>query len=66
MDKGSRYQCQSCGNLMWSREPFDIEKNMFKEMYCKKCHDETSHLWVGDREEDLYIMYNLNVDPKYF
>lgn len=66
MDKGSQYQCQACGSLVWSKEPFNIEDELFIKMKCKHCHKETDHLWIGDCEDDLYKMYNVNVDPRYY
>ena len=68
MDTGqkSQYQCQKCGALVWTKEPLNIEGDLFVKMPCKHCHMETNHLWVGDREEDLYIYYNANADPRYY
>ena len=61
-----RYQCQICGSLQKSKEPLNIDNDLFIKMKCKHCGKETDHLWVGEDELDLYTMYNLNVDPRYY
>lgn len=66
MSKGQQYQCQECGTLRWSKEPLNIEDDLFTKMKCKHCQKETNHLWVGEDEMDLYVMYNVNVDPRYY
>lgn len=66
MRKEQQYQCQICGSLQKSKEPFNIDNDLFIKMKCKHCGKETNHLWVGEDELDLYTMYNLNVDPRYY
>ena len=66
MRKEQQYQCQICGSLQKSKEPFNIDNDLFIKMKCKHCGKETDHLWVGEDELDLYTMYNLNVDPRYY
>ena len=66
MNKGQQYQCQICGALQWSKESFDIEGDLFVKMKCKHCHETTSHLWVGENETDVYEMYNVNADPRFY
>ena len=66
MREGQQYQCQICGSLQRSKEPFNIDNDLFIKMKCKHCGKETDHLWVGEDELDLYTMYNLNVDPRYY
>lgn len=67
MNNKHRYQCQVCGNLQWSEIPFYIEDELFTNLKCGHCKRETNHLYVGgDDGLDLYEMYNINVDPKYY
>lgn len=66
MREGQQYQCQICGSLQKSKESFNIDNDLFIKMKCKHCGKETDHLWVGEDELDLYTMYNLNVDPRYY
>ena len=59
-------QCQVCG------EVHQIEiRNMSKDdLYiitrCPGCRDETKHLWCGENKEDIYMYYNVNVDPRFY
>ena len=66
MNNKHRYQCQVCGKLQWSEIPFYIEDELFTNLKCGHCKRETNHLYVGDDGLDLYEMYNINVDPKYY
>ena len=66
MREEQQYQCQICGSLQKSKELFNIDNDLFIKMKCKHCGKETNHLWVGEDELDLYTMYNLNVDPRYY
>lgn len=66
MSKGQQYQCQVCGAIQLLKRPFDIEEDLFVPIKCKHCHTETSHLWVGNNKTDLYEMYNVNVDPRFY
>ena len=66
MREGQQYQCQICGSLQRSKELFNIDNDLFIKMKCKHCGKETDHLWVDEDELDLYTMYNLNVDPRYY
>lgn len=65
MNKGKQYQCQYCGSLRWSKEPFNIE-DLFTKMRCRHCQRETDHLYVGEDENDLYLYYNVNLDQRFY
>lgn len=64
--QSNQYQCQTCGNLLWSKEPFNIEDEIFIKMKCGHCGKETDHLYVGEHPEDVYWYYNANLDEKYY
>lgn len=57
-------QCQCCGNL--HKEIVSLsDSDLYIKTYCPKCRDETKHLWCGEDETDIYIYYNVNLDPRY-
>lgn len=58
-------QCQECGCVHQVDIQFKTEE-LFVRLWCPKCRDGTTHLLCGDKEEDLYATYNLNIDPKYY
>jgi transcription elongation factor Elf1 len=64
MRKEQLFQCQSCGSLQKEKIHLNID-DLYIKMKCKCCGDYTKHLWVGD-EDDLYMNYNVNVDPRYY
>lgn len=62
-----QYQCMNCGALYWIEDPPDIDEDeIYIKMKCKCCGKETNHLWVGDDSADLYLYYDVNVDPRYY
>ena len=58
-------QCQECGCIHQVDIQFNIEE-LFVKLECPKCRGATTHLLCGNKEEDLYATYNLNIDPKYY
>lgn len=64
MGEDSWVQCQSCGELHKTKVDLSDE-DLYIEIYCPKCRDRTKHLRCG-KQEDVYMNYNLNVDPRYY
>lgn len=62
---GEYVQCQGCGYIHKIKGFFNIE-DLYVQVKCPKCRGETTHLLCGNKEDDLYMTYNLNVDPKYY
>ena len=58
-------QCQVCGELHKVKTKDTSEDDLFIDEYCPRCRDGTKHLWCGE-PEDIYMNYNLNVDPRYY
>jgi hypothetical protein len=62
-------QCQCCGNLhqVKSKDALISDDDLYTNpIWCSKCRDDTKHLLCGENREDVYIYYNLNVDPNYY
>ena len=59
-------QCQVCGHLHMVETKDIPEGDLYIEEYCPKCRDGTKHLYCGENREDVYIYYNLNIDPRYY
>lgn len=63
----AQFQCMNCGYLHWLENPPNIdEDDLYIKMACKHCKTITNHLWVGNREEDKYIYYDVTKDSRYF
>lgn len=65
MRAGGYYQCCSCGAVHYIEYPYKTEE-LYYEMFCEECKDETSQLWIGDNLDDKYLYWDINNDPRYF
>jgi hypothetical protein len=59
-------QCQVCGEISQVDIEYDLENDLYVKLKCPGCRNETTHLPCGDKAENLYLAYNLNIDPKYY
>ena len=66
MGKEVWVQCQECGELHKVKTKDISDEDLYIEEYCPRCRDETKHLWCGKDETEIYIYYNLNIDPRYY
>lgn len=57
-------QCQSCGNIYQIADKVLIEKSIIQSV-CPRC-GENIGLNCGDKEEDIYIYMNPNLDERYY
>jgi hypothetical protein len=65
MKVGGYYQCCSCGAVHYIKYPYKTEE-LYYEMFCEECEDETLQLWIGDNLDDKYLYWDINNDPRYF
>lgn len=65
MKKEILVQCQSCGELHKESIQYNIE-DIYIKLYCSGCRDDTTHLICSEDESEIYHLYNLNVDPRYY
>ncbi len=66
MGKRAQFQCIQCGAIYWIEDPPEIDEELYTKMRCEHCGQMTNHLWVGERDEDKYLYYDLNADPRYY
>lgn len=59
-------QCQVCGQLHKVKMKDTSDEDVFIELYCPRCRDETSHILIGKYREDVYLYGNMNLDERYF
>ena len=57
-------QCQSCGNIYQIADNVSIEKSIIQSV-CPRCGENVG-LNCGDKEEDIYIYMNPNLDERYY
>ena len=59
-------QCQSCGALHKQEVFYNIEDEIYIKARCSGCRDDTTHLICSEDESEIYHLYNLCVDPRYY
>lgn len=57
-------QCQYCGNVYLIADKISIEESIV-ESECPSCNGNVG-LNCGDKEEDLYLYMNPNLDKRYY
>lgn len=57
-------QCQTCGVVYTFPRIVAIDK-MYVQSYCPEC-GATTALNLGNKEEDRYELYDVNLDPHYY
>ena len=57
-------QCQYCGHIYRIASKVSIEDSII-ESKCPRCGDMVG-LNLGDKEEDIYLYMNVNIDWRYF
>lgn len=65
MGEKSYYQCRSCGLIHREKMRFNIN-DLYVNIMCPKCREQTSHLWVGTNPEDKYLYADNTLDARYF
>ena len=67
MGKRAQFQCVQCGHLHWIEDPPNIDEDeLYTKMKCRHCGQTTNHLCVGEQDEDKYLYYDVNADPRYY
>lgn len=61
-------QCQNCGKLhkIKQKDISIFDDDLYIQLHCPQCRDDTKHLWCGEDETEVYIYYNANLDPRYY
>ena len=59
-------QCQECGQLHKKKIEYNIEEDVYIKVRCSKCRDKTTHLICSEDESEIYYLYDLNIDPRYY
>ena len=59
-------QCQNCGKLHKQKIQYNIEEDFYIKVYCTGCRDDTTHLICSEDESEIYHLYNLSTDPRYY
>lgn len=66
MKTGAYFQCTKCGAVHYIEYLCNIDSDLYYEIFCEKCEEETLQLWCGDNLDDKYIYWDINNDPRYY
>lgn len=62
--RGSWVQCITCGEIHKSYSEYSIEE-MYVDDYCSNC-DSYRGLNLGNRKEEIYELYDVSLDDKWY
>lgn len=61
------FQCSCCGNIHNVDSKYKPRgDNIYVTLWCEKCKDYTKQLYCGNNINDLYELYNTNIDPRMY
>lgn len=67
MKRKSYWQCTVCGKVHHISQTYKIDSDdIYKEIYCVSCEEETRQLWCGEDILDFYELYDGSKDERYF
>ena len=59
-------QCQ-CGRIQQAElKKCKVIDDIYVELYCPRCRQTMRHLLCGDKEEDIYIYYDVTKDLRFY
>lgn len=66
--KENYFQCTCCGNIHkeYSDEVIDLKNDIYYATVCSHCRGVTTHLWVGEVEEDIYELCDNTLDSRFY
>ena len=59
------YQCTHCGAIVPFERELKLEDDIYADLYCDKC-GQSRTLYLGDNKEDLYMLYDVTLDERYY
>lgn len=61
------FQCSCCGHISKVDGRYKPEDDqVYVPLWCERCRDQTTQLYCGDDESDLYMLYDTNIDPRMY
>ena len=61
------FQCGCCGSIHKVDEKYKPRGDkIYVTLWCQQCGRYTRQLYCGDDINDLYELYDVNIDPKYY
>ena len=61
------FQCNCCGNIYKVDERYKPKgDNVYETLWCQQCGEYTRQLYCGDNLDDLYMLCDINIDPRMY
>lgn len=61
------FQCCCCGKIHKVDEKYKPgDDDIYEILWCPKCKEHTKQLYCGDDESEIYELYNVNLDSRYY
>ena len=61
------FQCSCCGNIHKVDSRYKPRgDDIYTTLWCPKCQEYTKHLYCGDDIDDLYMLCDINIDPRMY
>lgn len=61
------FQCSCCGNISRVDSRYKPRGDIiYVPLWCDKCNEYSKQLYCGDDENQIYELYDLNIDEKYY
>lgn len=61
------FQCSCCGNIHKVDERYKPRgDDIYATLWCQQCGEYTRHLYCGDDDNEIYALYDLNKDLRYY
>lgn len=61
------FQCSCCGHINKVDDRYKPRGDtVYVPLWCERCRCQTTQLYCGDDESELYSLYDVNIDPKYY
>ena len=61
------YQCAHCGTVHKIEDSrIEITDELYSLVWCPHCKEITKQLWIGDKLEDVNVLYDVILDQRYY
>lgn len=61
------FQCSCCGTIHKVDKKYKPENDqIYVPLWCEKCRDQTMQLYCGDDIDQIYALYDVTKDERYY
>lgn len=61
------FQCNCCGHIHKVDDKYKPRgDDVYEDLWCPKCHGYTRQLHCGNDMDEIYALYDVNIDENYY